>query len=181
MVRFLLLPDSHSHALRSVGTSRAATWALACLISLVAGCGGEPEGPSPAVVDAEAALEREKSIRNGLERDLKKLAGERQVYLARAAIIAGEWKPPVPTDKSKSTLVRSLPSWGIGRVWRLWGRHPQQMPWFDYGFGSQMTRSTNDKFNSDARTIELRIEAQNKRVDEAKKYLKLVKKVGKDA
>jgi hypothetical protein len=181
MARFLIIRDFHSQARPNVGAARAAAWVLAGAMSLVAGCGGEAEGPSPAVVDAEATLEREKSIRDGLALDLKKLAGEHEVHLFRAAIIAGEWKPPVPTGKCKSTLVRSLPSWGIGRAWRLWGRHPQKMPWYDGGLGSLMARSAKDKFKNDTRTIELRIAAQNKRIDEAKKYLELVKKAGKDS
>jgi hypothetical protein len=181
MVRFLLLQHFHSQARRSVATSLAAACVLAGLISLVAGCGGEVEQKSPAVADAEAALAREKSIRDGLVHDLKKLAGEHQVHVARAAIIAGEWKPPLPTGKSKSPLVRSLPSWGIRRVWRLWGRHPQEMPWYDSGLGSMMARSAKLKFEYDTRTVEVRIEAQNKRVDEAKKYLDLVKKIGRDS
>jgi hypothetical protein len=154
--------------------SPARAWITTALVALCAGCGGGPQPSSPAVDDARASLEYEQSVRNGLERELAKLAGEHQVHVWRAALIAGDLRPPAPFRNSKSPLIRSLPSWGIGRLWRLWATHPEDMPWYDNAVGLLTRRNADAKFRSDTRSIEKQLEDQKKRVIEAKKYLELV-------
>ena len=124
--------------------------------------------------DAEATLAREQGIRDGINQELKKLEGETQILLWRAAIIAGDLKPPVLIEDRKSQLLRLLPSWGIGRVWRLWGRRPEIMPWYNRTAGTRMHAATVARHNGFVRAVNQRIQAQEQRIDEAKKYLELV-------
>jgi hypothetical protein len=155
---------------------------LSCAVILgMAGCGTPSTGPSQAVVDAEADLAREISIRDGLELEVKKLDGAKEIHLLRAQLISGEWRPPILVDRIASPIVRALPSWGILRCWRLWGRHPRQMPWFNEGVGYLMKNNTERKYEQDSRSLQRRLEAQEAKVSEAKKYLELVKSVGNEA
>jgi hypothetical protein len=174
MVRFLLECRAGFQNRPAGGWARAAAFAVIVPAMFVAGCGESPTVQSPARKDAEATLAREQGIRDGMNLELKKLEGETTILLWRAAIIAGDLKPPVLAQYEKSQLARLLPSWGIGRVWRLWGRRPETMPWYNRTAGLRMHAATVARHDDFVSEVSQRIKAQDRRIDEAKKYLKLV-------
>jgi hypothetical protein len=179
MVRFLI-PGTSCLPLRraTFGPQRFPAAALGSVFVLVAltsaGCTEKPSAPSSAVTDAAASLAREQAIREAMILQRKKLDGERVFHEFRARIIAGDLKPPVAAEKNTSTIVRALPSWGVRRVWRLWGRRPREMPWFDEGAGANMLSVTRKAYKLRDDVLNRQIEAQGRKIEEAKKYLDLV-------
>ena len=155
--------------------------ALVGAILLLSGCAEKPVAPSPAVTEAAAALAREQAIRDAMIREREKLEGERQFHLFRSQIIAGEVKPPIMTPETRSPIVRSLPSWGVRRLWRLWGRRTREMPWFDEGSGLRMKSLVRATYAARDDELAKQIALQDQKIVEAKKYLDLVKSLEDDA
>jgi hypothetical protein len=174
MSRFLIACNADSPTGRRVRGARLAAYAWIVPAMFVAGCGGNPQEQTAAMVDAQATLAREQAIRDGMNLELKKFEGEKTILLWRAAIVGGELKPPVLTEDKRSPLVRLRPSWGIGRVWRLWGRHPEAMPWYNQSVGSRMRTATEQRYAYLVNSVDQRMKAQDRRIEEAKKYLELI-------
>jgi len=187
MIRFLPIQDtSSSSAARAAAAPppRPTVLLPAALLGatlLLVGCTEKSATPSPAVTDAAAALVREQVIRDAMVGERKKLEGEKQFHLLQSRIIAGELKPTIMAAESRSPIVRALPSWGVRRLWRLWGRRAREMPWFDEGSGSKMKTNVENTYKARDDDLAKRILMQDRKIDEAKKYLDLVKSLDEDA
>lgn len=178
MVCFLSFSSPPSRLRPSARVARAA---LVGVVLVVAGCGDDAERRAANLADARATLARETAIRNGLTKERHKLAGERKVHEWRAALLTGEYRPPLLLVADRSRIGRAFPSSGIRRLWRLWARRPKAMPWYDNATGALLAKLTNEKYDQLDKYINEQIAQQDRKIAEAEKYLQLVKSLNDGA
>jgi hypothetical protein len=169
MVRFFSMLGRR----RSPGglTVRLLPVVILAVVTASAGCIEDDGRRAASLAEARAAVEREKSIRDGLNQELKRLEGERRFHLWRADIITGKVKPTLWLDGRKRPAARLLPTWGVRRAWRLWALEPEKMPWVDRAQGSLLRTDVERRYYKLMNDVALEIKAQEGRIVETQRYL----------